>query len=111
LLYSFNLEDHVPANHLLRGIDKFLDLTDLRAYLAPFTSAGVSKFLDSPPPAGHVDHPLRPRFSTKWARTTLTRPAFAVPITPAPFKSKDTLASGFPLCAWLLRCFQTYQHN
>jgi transposase len=36
LFYSFNLEDHVPANHLLRGIDKFLDLTDLRAVLAPF---------------------------------------------------------------------------
>ncbi len=38
LFYSFNLEDHVPANHLLRGIDHFLDLTDLRAYLAPFYS-------------------------------------------------------------------------
>jgi transposase len=38
LFYSFNLEDHVPASHLLRGIDNFLDLTDLRAYLAPFYS-------------------------------------------------------------------------
>ena len=38
LFYSFNLEDHVPASHLLRRIDKFLDLTDLRAYLAPFYS-------------------------------------------------------------------------
>src|SRR5580692_4426856 len=38
LFYSFNLEDHVPADHLLRGIDRFLDLTDLRAYLAPFYS-------------------------------------------------------------------------
>jgi transposase len=38
LFYSFNLEDHVPANHLLRGINQFLDLTDLRAYLAPFYS-------------------------------------------------------------------------
>lgn len=36
LFYSFNLEDHVPANHPLRGIDQFLDLADLRAYLAPF---------------------------------------------------------------------------
>lgn len=25
LFYSFNLEDHVPAHHLLRGIDQFLD--------------------------------------------------------------------------------------
>lgn len=34
LFCSFNLEDHVPANHLLRGIDRFLDLRDLRQYLA-----------------------------------------------------------------------------
>ena len=38
LFYSFNLEDHVPANHLLRCINHFLDLADLRAYLAPFYS-------------------------------------------------------------------------
>jgi transposase len=38
LFYSFNLDEHVPADHLLRGIDRFLDLTDLRAYLAPFYS-------------------------------------------------------------------------
>jgi transposase len=38
LFYSFNLEEHVPANHLLRGIAEFFDLSDLRAYLAPFYS-------------------------------------------------------------------------
>jgi transposase len=38
LFYSFNLEDHVPASHLLRGINQFLDLSDLRTYLAPFYS-------------------------------------------------------------------------
>ena len=38
LFYSFNLDEHVPASHLLRGINQFLDLTDLRAYLAPFYS-------------------------------------------------------------------------
>jgi len=26
LFYSFNLEDHIPPTHLLRGIDQFLDL-------------------------------------------------------------------------------------
>ncbi len=26
LLYSFNLDDHIPPDHLLRGIDRFLDL-------------------------------------------------------------------------------------
>jgi transposase len=38
LFYSFNLEQHVPADHLLRGIDRFLDLGDLRQHLAPFYS-------------------------------------------------------------------------
>jgi transposase len=38
LFYSFNLEDHVPPNHLLRGIDRFLDLTELRQHLADYYS-------------------------------------------------------------------------
>lgn len=38
LFYSFNLEDHVPQNHLLRGIDRHLDLSDLRQHLADFYS-------------------------------------------------------------------------
>lgn len=27
LFYSFNLERHVPADHLLRSIDRFVDLS------------------------------------------------------------------------------------
>ena len=38
LFYSFNLEDHIPANHLLRSIDQCRDLSDLRHYLADFYS-------------------------------------------------------------------------
>jgi transposase len=34
LFYVFNLEEHVPANHLLRGIDQFLDLSELHRHLA-----------------------------------------------------------------------------
>jgi transposase len=34
LFYSFSLEDHVPADHLLRGVDRFLDLSELRQHLA-----------------------------------------------------------------------------
>ena len=30
LFYEFNLERHVPANHLLRSIDRFVDLSGLR---------------------------------------------------------------------------------
>jgi transposase len=38
LFYSFNLDDHVPREHLLRGIDRFFDLGELREQLAPFYS-------------------------------------------------------------------------
>ena len=36
LFYDFCLDDHVPNDHLLRQIDRFLDLSDLRAMLRPF---------------------------------------------------------------------------
>ena len=39
LFYDFCLEDRVPADHLLRRIDRFLDLTELRATLRPFYSS------------------------------------------------------------------------
>jgi hypothetical protein len=38
LFYSFNLDNHVPHTHLLRGIDRALDLGDLREHLPPFYS-------------------------------------------------------------------------
>jgi len=38
LFYEFSVEGHVPATHLLRSIDRFVDLTGLRAYLAGFYS-------------------------------------------------------------------------
>src|SRR5258705_2405653 len=38
LFYAFNLDDQVPSDHLLRGIDQCLDLGDLRRHLAPFYS-------------------------------------------------------------------------
>jgi transposase len=39
LFYEFSLERHVPADHLLRAIDRFVDLADLRVRLAPFYSS------------------------------------------------------------------------
>ncbi|MEL6196156.1 MAG: transposase, partial [Myxococcota bacterium] len=36
LFYEFNLEDHLPSDHLLRRIDQFVDLSLLRRELAPF---------------------------------------------------------------------------
>ncbi|WP_066827985.1 IS1182 family transposase [Sphingomonas mali] len=38
LFYSFNLERHVPSDHLLRSIDRFVDLSDIREHLRPFYS-------------------------------------------------------------------------
>ena len=38
LFYEFSLERHVPAGHLLRSINRFVDLSDLRRELAPFYS-------------------------------------------------------------------------
>ena len=38
LFYEFSLEDHVPQDHLLRSIDRFVDLDDIRQYLAEFYS-------------------------------------------------------------------------
>jgi len=39
LFYEFSIEDHVPGDHLLRSIDRFVDLTAMRRHLAPFYSA------------------------------------------------------------------------
>lgn len=38
LFYTFNLDDHIPSEHLLRGIDQFLDLNGLHAHLSPHYS-------------------------------------------------------------------------
>ena len=39
LFYEFSLESHVPGGHMLRSIDRFVDLGDVRAHLAPFYSS------------------------------------------------------------------------
>ena len=38
LFYDFSLEDHVAQDHLLRSIDRFVDLSGVRPHLAPFYS-------------------------------------------------------------------------
>ena len=38
LFYEFSIEDHVPQDHLLRSIDRFVDLSSIRAHLADFYS-------------------------------------------------------------------------
>jgi hypothetical protein len=38
LFYEFSLERHVPAEHLLRAVDRFVALDGVRCELAPFYS-------------------------------------------------------------------------
>ncbi|WP_298855524.1 transposase, partial [uncultured Ruegeria sp.] len=39
LFYEFSIEDYVPQDHILRGIDRFVALSDIRQQLAPFYSS------------------------------------------------------------------------
>ena len=39
LFYGFSLEEHVPADHSLRAIGRFVELSDIRRQLEPFYSA------------------------------------------------------------------------
>jgi transposase len=39
LFYEFALDRHVPADHLLRSIDRFVELSEVRQHLAPFYSS------------------------------------------------------------------------
>jgi len=39
LFYKFSMEEHVPANHLLRSIERFVEFGDVRTRLAPFYSS------------------------------------------------------------------------
>ena len=38
LFYEVSLEDHVPKDHLLRSLDRFADLGNIRTHLAEFSS-------------------------------------------------------------------------
>ena len=38
LFYEFSLEGHVPQDHLLRSIDRFVDLSGIRAHLTDYYS-------------------------------------------------------------------------
>ncbi len=38
LFYEFSLDRHVPSDHQLRSIDRFVDLSGIRAHLLPSTA-------------------------------------------------------------------------
>jgi transposase len=39
LFYEFSLERHIPTDHVLRSIDRFVELGELRRDVSPFYSA------------------------------------------------------------------------
>lgn len=38
LFYNFSVEQHVPIDHLLRSIDRLVDLSGVREHLRPYYS-------------------------------------------------------------------------
>lgn len=39
LFYEFSIEEHIPRDHILRAIDRFVDLSGIRGHLAAFYSS------------------------------------------------------------------------
>lgn len=46
LFYNFSLNDHVPADNLLRSVDPFVDLAGLPRELAPYYSGTARPSVD-----------------------------------------------------------------
>ena len=46
LFYEFSLKRHILPDHLLRSIDRFVDLTDIRERLSLFYSSTVRPSVD-----------------------------------------------------------------
>jgi hypothetical protein len=64
LFYDFRLDDHVPVDHLLRCVDRFLDLSAIRTALRPYyssTGPSGSSIPDRPKDGSLGRRPARPR--------------------------------------------------
>ncbi|OIQ31559.1 MAG: IS5 family transposase, partial [Roseobacter sp. MedPE-SWchi] len=46
LFYEFSIQDHVPQDHVLRAIERFVDLSSIRRHLAPFYSSAGRPSVD-----------------------------------------------------------------
>jgi len=60
LFYGFSLERHVPNDHMLRKIDRFVDLSGVRNHLAPYYRHFSIQSLLNPSSLRSVD-PVRRR--------------------------------------------------
>ena len=66
LFYEFSLEDHVPQDHLLRSIDRFVDLSSIRGHLADFYSHTGRPSVD-PTSACRMDRVASTSTITPWS--------------------------------------------
>jgi hypothetical protein len=69
---SINNERHVPATHMLRSIDRFVDLSDVRSPLAPFYSSTGRPSIEQLPAA------WRPNMRSKASVSIRSRPAWSI---------------------------------
>lgn len=62
--YAVSLEDHVPLDHLLRSINRFVDLSSTRTRIAVVDGSGFARvfFRDTDGASGHL--------SSRFARRT-----------------------------------------
>jgi hypothetical protein len=61
LFYAFNLDDHVPRDHLLRGIDHFLDRGPERHRLRRLVRQVATKQVLAAARAAHRAAAIQPR--------------------------------------------------
>ncbi len=84
LFYDFRPDDHVPADHLLRRIDRFLDLECVRTALRPFYSPiGRPRADDGGLPYGAVE-----------TRQMLMQPGAIDEVVDAPQQGREILRTG-----------------
>jgi hypothetical protein len=102
LFYEFSLERHVPEKHLLRAIDRFVELDGLRWELEPFYSAiaHVGEIGQAQPTRRVLlpedDVALGPVERSPAADTSLQRPAD----TDADLGTSDLVKNGHRSQAW-----------
>src|SRR5947207_4727386 len=86
LFYEFSLERHVPADHLLRPIDRFVDLSGVRAHLRPFYSEigrpSIEPGADDPDVARRLL--LRHSLGAPALRGSASEPGLSVVLPPGP---------------------------
>src|SRR5262249_37894893 len=86
LFYAFSLERHIPADHLLRSIDRFVELGELRRELARFYSSIGRPSID----------PERGALTIQWGSHTTNLAVVAPGIAEALLATALGLAAAIP---------------